>query len=246
MLYLIGLGLGEKGISLEGLETVKKCDKVYLEGYTVDFPYLRGNLGRILDVNIEVWGREKVETEEIVEESRDKDVALLVYGSPLIATTHISLVRDASEKNVKYKVINSASVFDAVVESGLQFYKFGKVASMPQWDEKKNYRPDSFMEIVKDNKKIDAHSLILCDIGLKFSEALEQLKKASKNRGFSLDDKKLVVCESLGTEKEKFYYGEAEKLEKLNENNEIKNPFCLVIPGKFHHSEEEFVELFSI
>ena len=38
MLYLIGLGLNEKSISLEGLEAVKKCKKVYLEGYTVDFP----------------------------------------------------------------------------------------------------------------------------------------------------------------------------------------------------------------
>ena len=39
MLYLIGLGLNEKGISLEGLEVIKKCRKVYLEEYTVNFPY---------------------------------------------------------------------------------------------------------------------------------------------------------------------------------------------------------------
>ena len=33
--YIIGLGLGdEKDISVKGLETIKKCDKIYLENYT--------------------------------------------------------------------------------------------------------------------------------------------------------------------------------------------------------------------
>jgi diphthamide biosynthesis methyltransferase len=39
MLYLIGLGLNTKGISKEGLLILEKCHKVYIEGYTVDFPY---------------------------------------------------------------------------------------------------------------------------------------------------------------------------------------------------------------
>ena len=35
MLYLIGLGLGdERDITLRGLESVKRCSKVYLEAYT--------------------------------------------------------------------------------------------------------------------------------------------------------------------------------------------------------------------
>ena len=33
--YIIGLGLGdEKDISVKGLETIKSCDKVFLEHYT--------------------------------------------------------------------------------------------------------------------------------------------------------------------------------------------------------------------
>jgi len=246
MLYLIGLGLNEKGISLEGAEVVKNCDKVYLESYTVDFPYSRENLAKILDINMEVLGREKVESDNIVREAKEKDVALLVYGSPLIATTHITLINDAEDLGVEYKVINSASVFDAVVESGLQFYKFGKVASMPKWDEKNNYKPDSFMEIVKDNQSVEAHSLILCDIGLKFSEALEQLKKSSENHDFSLEGRKIAVCESLGAGNQKFYYEEADKFSESSKIDKIKNPFCLIIPGKLHHSEEEMLKNFEI
>lgn len=35
MFYLIGLGLGDaKDITVRGLEIIKKCDKVLLEGYT--------------------------------------------------------------------------------------------------------------------------------------------------------------------------------------------------------------------
>jgi diphthine synthase len=35
VLYLVGLGLGdEKDITVKGLETVRKCSKVYLEHYT--------------------------------------------------------------------------------------------------------------------------------------------------------------------------------------------------------------------
>lgn len=35
MFYLIGLGLGDaKDITVKGLEVVKRCDKVLLEGYT--------------------------------------------------------------------------------------------------------------------------------------------------------------------------------------------------------------------
>lgn len=35
MLFFIGLGLGdEKDITVKGLEAVKSCEKVFLEGYT--------------------------------------------------------------------------------------------------------------------------------------------------------------------------------------------------------------------
>ena len=48
MLYLIGLGLNEKGITLEGIDAIKKCKKIYLEGYTVDFPYPITKLEKVI------------------------------------------------------------------------------------------------------------------------------------------------------------------------------------------------------
>ena len=116
---------------------------------------------------------------EIVDEAKKMDVALLVYGSPLTATTHITLIQEALASGVKYRIINNASILDAVAETGFQLYKFGKITSMPYW--KKSYEPDSFMEVVKENQSIKAHSLILIDINMNIDKTIEQLEKAAKN-----------------------------------------------------------------
>lgn len=239
MLYIIGLGLNVDGISKYGLEVLKKCKKVYLENYTVDFPYNESQLRDAFNGKKFVSvGREFVESLSIVGEAKKKDVALLVYGSPLTATTHMSLIQEAKASNIKYKVIYNASVFDAIAETGLQLYKFGKITSMPAW--KKSYEPDSFMEVVKENQSIKAHSLILIDIGLDFQDALEQLKIAAKNHEFKL--KNLVVCQVLGTMERKIFF---KTIDQYKEYTGIKKPYCFIIPSKMHFAEREFIELFQ-
>lgn len=238
MLYFIGLGLNKEGISAEGLEIARRCKKVYLENYTVDFPYSFDKIEEFIGKKIESANRELVESLSIVDEAKKKDVALLIYGSPLTATTHISLIEEAKASGVKYQVIYAGSVLDAVAESGLQLYKFGKVASMPAWQ--KSFSPDSFMEIVKENKSIKAHSLILVDIGLKFSDALDQLETAAKNHDIKL--KKLLICQRLGTRNAKFLY---RGVEELREFSGVKAPYCIIIPGKLHFIESEVLESFS-
>ena len=237
MLYLIGLGLNLHGISSEGLETAKRCKKLYLENYTVDFTYTRDELETFIGKKIESVDREFVEGLEFIDEADKKDVALLVYGSPLTATTHIAILDECEKSGIKYKVIYAGSVFDAVAECGLQLYKFGKVTSMPAW--KKSFEPDSFMEVVKENESIGAHSLILIDIGLDFPNAFEQLEKAAKIHKVQL--KKLIVCQQLGI-RTKFLY---RTLEETREFTGVKKPYCIIIPGKLHEMEKEFLENFK-
>ncbi len=237
MLYLIGLGLNLKGISHEGLEIVKRSKKVYLENYTVDFPYSLSELVEELGKKVISADRDFVEGLGIVDEAKRQDVVLLVYGSPLFATTHITLLQEAKVSRVKVRVIHAASVFDAIAESGLQLYKFGKIASMPSW--KENYTPDSFMKVVQDNMSMKAHSLILVDIGLDFKDAIEQLKiSAAKNK---VTVKDLVICQSLGTKSKKFRYGKIEEFEGIF----VKKPYCIIIPSKLHFVEKEFLEKFK-
>lgn len=238
MLYIIGLGLNVDGISKYGLEILKRCKRVYLENYTVDFPYSEGELKEKLGLKkIISADRDKVEGLEIVDEAQKMDVALLIYGSPLTATTHISLIQEAKRLGIKYKIIYSASILDAVAETGLQLYKFGKIASMPAW--KKNYEPDSFMEIVKENKSIKAHSLILVDIGLDFQDALEQLKISAGKHKVKLN--KIIICQALGTKRSKVIY---KSLSELEDYHGVKKPYCIVIPSKLHFVEKEVLEEF--
>jgi len=59
---MIGLGLGDaKDITLRGLEAVKKCDKVYLEGYTSVYGSTAKDLSKF-------FGKEVIEADR---ESRD-------------------------------------------------------------------------------------------------------------------------------------------------------------------------------
>ena len=238
MLYIIGLGLNLKGISLEGKEIVKKCSKVYLENYTVEFPYSLEELREVVSKKVVGLGREDVESNRFVKESRTKDICLLIYGSPLFATTHMTLIDDCKKARAKVKAIYSSSVFDALGETGLQLYKFGKISSMPKWQ--KSFEPDSFLEFVEENSKIGAHSLILVDIGLKFEDALKELEVATEKRDFKID--KLLVCSRMGGEGSKIFYGGLNKLK----NKKIKAPFCFIVPGKMHFMEEEVVDSFRI
>ncbi|MDO8517048.1 MAG: diphthine synthase [Nanoarchaeota archaeon] len=232
MFYLIGIGLNLNSISAEALEALAKCNKVYLENYTVDFPYNIKDLGKSIGKEIIELNREKVESEKFLEDAKKEDIALLVYGDALSATTHISLILKCKNAKIKYKIFHNASVLTAVSETGLQLYKFGKTASMPAWQ--KNYEPDSFIEIVLNNQKIKAHSLILIDIGLELKKAKEQLKKSAEKHGLKLD--KIIVCSELGIENKIIY----NKLDQLPDS--IKQPFCFVIPSDLHFTEKEFLE----
>jgi len=227
MLYIIGLGLNEKGLSFEGIEAIEKCEKIYLENYTVSFPYDIKKLEKIVGNKIINANRELVESDRLVKEAKKENIALLVYGSPLTATTHITLIQEAKKQRVEYEIIYNASVFDAVAETGLQLYKFGKITSIP------NFEADSFTETIKENKKINAHSLILADIGLKFKDAVKRLEKIAKER--------IVVCSGLGTKEKRIFYGNLDELK----NMEIEAPFCFIIPSKLHFMEEEILENFK-
>ncbi len=235
MLYLIGLGLNVDGISKFGLSIAKKCKRIYLENYTVDFPYTKHQLEEVIGKKIINADRNFVESLEIVDEASKCDVALLVYGSPLTATTHITLLQEAKKSGIRTKVIYNASVLDAIAETGLQLYKFGKISSMPMW--KKNYEPNSFMEIVKENKSIKAHSLILVDIGMEFQTALKQLEISAKEHKIKL--KKIIVCSQLGTQNKKIFY---KTIEEFKEYENIKKPYCIIIPSKLHFVEKEVLE----
>jgi len=238
VLYLIGTGLNKKSISADALEILKSSDKIYLENYTVNFPYKIDELEKELNVTIEKRGRTKVEDESILKEAKDKNIALLIYGDPLSATTHAQLILECKKQKIKCNVFHNASIMTAVAETGLQLYKFGKTASMPDWKEHKNC-PTSFAKYIRENQSIKAHTLILTDIGLEISDAINQLKISAEKEKLELPEK-IIVCSSVGTESQKIFYESPDNLR----SKKIKMPFCIIVPGEMHFIEAGILEKF--
>ena len=236
MLYLIGLGLELEDLSLKALKIIKKCKKLYLENYTSTGASIK-ELEKILKKQIIIAERSLIEysQEKILNEAKKQNIAILVYGDPLIATTHINYIIDSQKIGVKTKVIHNVSIFNAVTETGLMIYNFGKTASIPF--ENENIKTP--IEIINGNLKSGMHTLILLDLDPKnkkfmnIKDALQYLIKNNINR-------LCMACSSVGTTKQEVKIGYTKDLLKLKFN---KYPQCLIIPGKLHFREEEALEL---
>ncbi len=244
MLYLIGVGLSGDDIPYSGLHAVNNCDIVYCEWYTNLPGTEREELEKILDMSISVVGRKDVEEKEfIINEAERHNVALLVFGDPLAATTHIDLMLRAKKKGIDVKIIHAASIFSAVSETGLQLYKFGKTVSLVYPE--KNYSPTSFYDAVVSNKERGLHTLLLLDI------KEEEQRYMNPNEAFEIieeaDEKKIVerivAISRLGREDQQIVYGSIDDLKSLTYG---APPHCLIVPGNLHFLEEEFLEYFKV
>lgn len=235
-LILVGLGLKESSISAEALSKLKDCGIIYLENYTVNFPYKKEDLEKALNLKIQELDRSKVESLEFLEDARGKNIALLVYGDALSATTHITIIQECIKKKIKYEIFHNNSILISIAETGLELYKFGKTTSMPNWKEHTN-KPNSFMNYIKQNLSINAHTLILTDIGLEIKDAINQLQESSEQTKIEIPEK-IIACSNVGTKNQKIFYDTPDNLK----NTQVPMPFCLIIPSEMNYVEKEFLE----
>ncbi|KAK2676060.1 Diphthine synthase [Fusarium oxysporum f. sp. vasinfectum] len=177
MLYLVGLGLSdETDITVKGLEVVKKASRVYLEAYTsillVEQSVLESYYGR----SITVADREMVESnsDEILRNAQNEDVAFLVVGDPFGATTHTDLVLRARELEIPVRTVPNASIMSGIGACGLQLYNFGQTVSMVFFTD--TWKPASFYDRIKENRQIGLHTLVLVDIKVK-EQSLENMAR---------------------------------------------------------------------
>jgi diphthine synthase len=81
------------------------------------------------------------------------------------ATTHADLLLRADALSIPYTVIHNASVMNAVGAVGLALYNYGQTVSIPFFTE--TWRPDSWLDRVRENAKLGLHTLCLLDIKVK-------------------------------------------------------------------------------
>lgn len=179
VLYLIGLGLGdEKDITVRGLEAVKSCDTIFLEHYTsvLGPENFQERLETFYGKKITLADRNMVESEAelIYEPAKDHNIAMLVVGDPVCATTHTDMMIRAKDYGCQVQVIHNASIMGAAGSCGLQLYNFGQTISVPFFDEA--WRPTSFYPKIKYNRRGGMHTLCLLDIKVKEPD-FEAMKK---------------------------------------------------------------------
>jgi diphthine synthase len=231
MLLLIGTGIAFD-LTLSAIVELKKCDEAYIETYTN--PILDENIRKleeIIEKKITKLKREEVEGIYLVKKAKQANIALLASGDPLTATTHVALIMDAMDNEIDTKVIHNSSIYTAAAgAAGLQIYRFGKTATLV--NPREGYRPNSSLDVIRGNLKMDMHSLVLLDTEPEPMEAplaLEMLREFDT----------AVVLSRLGETDELVRYGE---IQELSQQELGSPPFTIIIPAKLHIVEREYLE----
>jgi diphthine synthase len=245
-LTFIGLGLfDERDISLKGLDVIKESDKVFVEFYTGKL--VGSNIKKIektIGKKITVLHRQEIEKGKIViDTALDKNVVFLTEGDSMTATTHIDLRIRANNKGIKTRVIHGSSIITAVPGLlGLQNYKFGRTTTLAYPE--KNYFPTSPYDVIKENKKMGLHTMVLLDIQadkdvyMTANQALDFLLEMENIKNEKLLNKNSVIAvvARAGSKEPVVRAGMLKDLKKIDFGPPLHT---IVIPGKLHFMEIE-------
>jgi diphthine synthase len=249
MLWFVGTGInnGYRGLSLAALDVLKKCDVIYIEGFTSALPGsdLQG-LGSLLGKQVKPVQRWFVEDgREILESARSKEVALMTYGDPLIATTHSELRARAARNSIRTAVLHSASGIASIIgETGLHVYKFGRMVTMMS-------EPQSAISVystIFENLLAGSHTIILTEYSYDESKKepffldpasafrmLAEVERDQKHQIFS-DDTFAVVASRVGMSDQRIVSG---KVKSLMQADFGSGPHSVIITGALHFTEAE-------
>jgi diphthine synthase len=251
-LVFVGLGLyDEHDISIKGLQELKDCELVFAEFYTskpgrFDQKSFENTIGK----HVQVLSRQDTEqSDTILNQAATHHVALLTWGDPMVATTHIDLRLRAMKKGITTRIIHGSSIATAVPGLlGLQHYKFGRTTTVAYPE--KEYFPTSPYTVIQENKKMGLHTLVLLDIQaesdryMTANEGLDHLlrmESTCKKHLFSNQSIACVVARAGAPD----VLVAANTFERLRSMNFGPPLHTLVIPGTLHFMEQEALELLA-
>ncbi|MFW9994481.1 MAG: diphthine synthase [Candidatus Odinarchaeota archaeon] len=253
-LYFIGTGAGSyQDLTVKGLVLLKAADIIYYDSYTNFSAFKADELAEKTKIGfnkIKLATRSDLEDNAhlIVDQARNRKVALLVPGDPFLATTHNSLRLEAIRAGIPVKVANNANIFSLVTSlAGLHFYKFGRTITLP-FPENRSIYP---YETIRTNLSAGNHTLILLDIDvsenrfLDISDALKMLSEdeRNQNKGVVTAKSLFVGLAKLGHSGQILNCGTAEQLIDMNWKN-IGPPQSIIACADLHFSEKEALEAF--
>ena len=247
MLWFIGLGIsGFKSIPVEAMNILSNADIVYLEQFTS--PIGKSDLNKIKNVTkgeFKLAKRWLVEDgKEILENAKKKKVALLAYGDPYIATTHIELRTRAIEERIKtYSIHASSSLTSMIGECGLHFYKIGRIATIMSEMSLTTPYYVIYKNIIEGN-----HTVLLLeynqdkDFFLDPKDALRDLLEAERGQTRNVVNLSsyAIVASRIGFRDQKIIAGKISSLKKIDFG---KAPHTIIIPGRLHFTETDALKM---
>lgn len=253
MLVLVGLGLfDEKDLTIKGIEEAKSADEVYVELYTSKWHGSLEKIEKMVGKKVELLSRKDLEEEskKILEKAIEKNIVILVPGDPLVATVHSALIQEARKLGIETKIIHNASILSAIGEVGLHIYKFGPSVTIPFPEKTKGKIPESVYEVIKENKERGLHTLCFLDLiaeenrFMSIAEALNYLLILEKNRKEDVisENSLIVGISRLGSESRIIKFGRLKDLIKVDFG---RPPYCIILVGKLHFTEKEFLEFLN-
>ncbi|MEM3227948.1 MAG: diphthine synthase [Candidatus Micrarchaeaceae archaeon] len=244
----MGVGLAPGDISLRGIEICKRS-KLFAEKYTsfISDSYLK-EIERLSGKEAALLERSDLEegARHIAEQASKEDIAILAGGDPLIATTHKILSIEAKRAGAKLEIVHSSSIFSvAIGESGLDFYKFGQICTIPAWSE--HYKPVSFYETIYKNMERGLHSLVLLDYSpqyggsLSIAEAASELEAAERHyiKGLITDSTMIIVLHNIAQAGESRILCTFKELKSLPIGD---GRSVILIPAKLSDIESEIIK----
>ncbi len=251
-LTFVGLGLGAKGITLEGVEEIIGADITYLEYYTTPHePLLLKQVQAATGKSFTIVDRQFVEDgSNILTDAESRKVVLAVLGDPMIATTHNELRARAIRLGIETKVVHAATIASAAASaSGLHSYKFSRTVTVTR--EAVNRLTQAY-HILHENLLEGAHTLLLLEYDVASGEGVTPpdaiggllLAEANFKRNVVSAETFALVLSRIGRADAVMAAGQ---FSDLSSKEYGEPPHSLVIPGKFHFTEVESVsEIFSI
>ncbi len=250
MLSFVGLGIsGFESIPIEGLDVISTADIVYLEQFTS--PIGKSDLEKIQNAikgEFKPAKRWLVEDgNEILENAKGKNVVLLSYGDPYIATTHIELRARAIENKTETRSIHASSSLTSMIgECGLHFYKVGRIATI--MSEMKSLTTPYY--VIYKNLIEGNHTVLLLeynqdkDFFLEPNDALKGLLETEKGqrRKVITESSYVIVASRIGFKDQTIISGRISSLAKTNFG---KPPHTIIIPGRLHFTESDALKLFG-
>jgi diphthine synthase len=248
MLWFIGIGIsGSKSIPSEAAEVLSKADIVYLEQFTS--PINKSDLTKIKKM---IKGEFKLAKRWLVEDGNEilcsakkKKVALLSYGDPYIATTHIELRTRAMEEKIKtFSIHASSSLTSTIGECGLHFYKVGRIATI--MSEMKSLTTPYY--IIYKNITEGNHTVLLLeynqdkDYFLDPKDALKGLieTEEGQKRNVIKESTYGIVASRIGFKDQSIVCG---KISSLKKTDFGEPPHTVIITGQLHFTESDALKI---